>query len=140
MALTFPVYQPTYSHSVISASGGAEGGQGNANAKQMTHTSVATDVIGPGALVGLALKHTTNAGASEKVIVRIYRSSDKSDLIFESEITFTSANDMAYVQPDLPIPFFSGIWATVQANHSGGTSAQETVLIKPDVMAIAGNG
>tara|TARA_B100001250_G_C19815958_1_gene798419 strand:- start:4656 stop:5069 length:414 start_codon:yes stop_codon:yes gene_type:complete len=137
MAITIPAYQPTTGILVTTASSGNETAAG----VQMQHTSTANNFINAGALVGASLKHTTNAGATEKVIVRFYRAADKTDLIVETEVSFNGANDLAYIQPDLPIPFFSGLWATTSsAAGDGGTGAVESVNIKPDVMAIAGNG
>jgi hypothetical protein len=137
MAITIPAYQPTTGILVTSASSGNE----TTTAVQMQHTSTANNFINAGALVGASLKHTTNAGGTEKVIVRFYRASDKTDLIVETEVSFNGANDLAYIQPDLPIPFFSGLWATTSSiSADGGTGNVEEVNIKPDVMAIAGNG
>jgi hypothetical protein len=137
MALTIPVYQPTVGIDVTTAGSGAE----TATGVQMQHTSTANNFINAGALVGASLKHTTNAGGTEKVIVRFYRASTPADLILETEVSFSGANDLAYIQPDLPIPFFSGLFATTSsATADGGTGNVETVNIKPDVMAIAGNG
>lgn len=136
MAITYPAYKPTAARAVETAGAGAETAAGVA----LLHSSVVTDTITSGALVGLALKHTTNAGATEKVIVRIYRGSAKTDLVMETEISFVGANDQAYIQPDLPIPFFAGLFATTSsAAADGGTGAVESVEIKPDVLGIAGN-
>tara|TARA_R110002020_G_scaffold423951_2_gene633090 strand:+ start:493 stop:885 length:393 start_codon:yes stop_codon:yes gene_type:complete len=130
MAIVLPVYSPTTFLPVATTGGGDEG-----TAVQLKHTSGATDTITRGAFVGLSL-HLTNYGSStETMTVRVYRKSDKTDLILEVDVSFTSANDRAYVQPDLPIPFFNGIWATLEDDGS----LNRTVNMKPDVLGIAGS-
>tara|TARA_R100000808_G_scaffold17685_1_gene39024 strand:+ start:2620 stop:3018 length:399 start_codon:yes stop_codon:yes gene_type:complete len=131
MAITLPVYQPTNAVSVATASGGAE----TTSAVRMTHSAVSNHNITRGALTGLSLHITTWGSGTETITVRVYRASDKTDLILETDAAFTAANDRAYIQPDLPVPFFDGVWVTIQSD----TGAVETCNIKPDVMGIAGN-
>jgi len=140
MAITFPVYQQSIALAVQSAGSGVE--TTAANAVQLRHSAAAVDTITSGAVVGLAVKHTSNAGASEKVTIRLYRAnsgSALSDLCLETDVTFLANNDMGYVDVSLPIPFFGGIWATTESTGAGYTGAQETVEIKLDSLAIAGH-
>ena len=131
MAITLPVYQPTVATNVATDGSGNEG-----TSIQLQHTATAGDFIQRGAFVGLSLHLTNYSSSTETMTVRVYRASDKTDLILETDVSFASANDRAYLQPDLPIPFFSGIWATLEDDGS----LNRTVAMKPDVMAIAGNG
>tara|TARA_Y100000310_G_scaffold338020_1_gene426564 strand:+ start:40 stop:450 length:411 start_codon:yes stop_codon:yes gene_type:complete len=135
MAITYPAYKPTIAASVLTDDSPAGGETEAASAIRFQHTIATDDVIVSGALVGLSLQITSWSSGTETVTVRVYRASDLTDLILEVDVAFTSANDKAYVQPGLPIPFFAGIWVTIQSD----TGAQETCNIKPDILGIAGN-
>jgi len=141
MAITFPVYQQSVALAVQSAASGAE--TTAANAVQLRHSAAAADTIASGAIVGLAIKHTSHAGGGgEKITIRLYRANDGSnlsDLCYEADATFVANNDQGYADVSLPIPFFSGIWATTASTGAGYTGAQETVEIKLDSLAIAGH-
>lgn len=136
MALTLPIYTPTIALNASTTVGGAEG------TPVLLHSSSAvTDFLRRGALIGLSMEITNWAGpGAETMIVRIYRANNPpgtvSDLILEVAVAFAEANDRAYVQEDLPAPFFGSIWATVEDQ---GGALNRTVAVKPDVLAIAGN-